>query len=86
MGEMRFQEGLERLESMVKALEGDALELEDALKYYEEGISLYRKLLTFLGEAEKKIQVLSGEREGELLWKEYKEAHEQSEDGDSKSQ
>ncbi len=71
MAEMLFKEGLERLESVVSALENSELELEDALRSYEEGIKLYRILCSLLEKAEKRVEVLSKEESGSLLWKPY---------------
>jgi exodeoxyribonuclease VII small subunit len=73
---LRFREGLERLERIVSSLEGDDLELEEALDRYEEGLRLYQRLSTILAEAEKRIEVLGGERAGTFLWKEFKGATE----------
>jgi exodeoxyribonuclease VII small subunit len=71
VGELRFQEGLERLEGIVKALEGEALELEEALDRYEEGLTLYRRLCSILNHAEERIEALSGEKAGRLQWEKF---------------
>ena len=65
---LRFREGMERLEDIIKGLEGGELELEDALERYEEGLRLYRRLGAILADAEKRIEVLSGEKAGKLRW------------------
>jgi len=81
----RFKEGLERLEKLVGELERGELELEEALERYEEGLKLYRRLLEVLEKAEKRIEILSGERKGRLLWKKFRpeaeEPESSSEDG-----
>jgi exodeoxyribonuclease VII small subunit len=70
-GELRFREGIERLEAIVSGLEGDALELEEALERYEEGLALYRELCAVLARAEERIEALGGERGGALVWKKF---------------
>ena len=70
-GELRFREGIERLEAIVSGLEGEELELEDALERYEEGLALYRELCAILARAEERIEALSGERAGALVWKKF---------------
>ncbi len=73
-GELTFREGLDRLEGLVKALEGDDLELEEALDQYQEGLTLYRHLCDVLNRAEERIEALSGEKAGKLLWKKFQGA------------
>jgi exodeoxyribonuclease VII small subunit len=70
-GELRFRQGLESLERVVQALESDDLELEEALDQYQQGLTLYRRLCDILAKAEERIEALSGERGGKLLWKEF---------------
>ena len=69
--DFKFKEGLERLEKLVGELERGELDLEDALERYEEGLKLYRRLLEVLEKAEKRIEILSGEKKGKLLWKKF---------------
>ena len=64
--EATFEKDLESLESIVGALEEGGLSLDDALKQFESGIKLARRCEKALSEAEKKIEVLTRNAEGEL--------------------
>jgi exodeoxyribonuclease VII small subunit len=63
---IKFEKGLEDLEKIVRDLENGELNLEDALKRYEDGIKLSRTLQGKLTEASKKIEVLTKNLEGNL--------------------
>ena len=63
--EMPFGEALEELESIVAALEGGQLELEESLRRYERGVALLRALQAKLSDAEQKVTSLLGELESE---------------------
>ena len=67
MEEGKFEDGMQRLEEIVKSLEGGDVSLDSALKLYEEG----QKLLTFLKEhlsrAETKLKDLTKKEEGFTL-------------------
>lgn len=54
-----FEESLNRLEELVETLEDDELNLEDALKAYEEGVGLARACRAHLDDAEMRVQELS---------------------------
>ena len=69
--ELRFQEGLDRLRTIVRDLEAGDLELEDQLARFEEGLELYKKLCGVLAAAEKRVEVLVGERAGKLQWEPF---------------
>lgn len=64
--ETSFEKNLESLESIVAALEEGGLSLDDALKQFESGIKLARRCEKALSEAEKKIEILTQNTEGEL--------------------
>ena len=61
--EVSFKEGLTELDRIVKALEGNQLELEDSIKSYERGVALLGALQAKLDEAQQKVTVLMGELE-----------------------
>jgi len=61
--EMRFSDALLELESIVSALEGGQLELEESLARYERGVSLLRACQARLAEAEQRVTMLMGEIE-----------------------
>jgi exodeoxyribonuclease VII small subunit len=54
----RFEEVLERLQAIVKELEGGTLTLEQSLRQFEEGVALSRLGARMLDEAERKVEVL----------------------------
>ena len=60
-----FEEALERLETIVEELEGGALSLEESLGRYEEGVKLSRRLTQTLDQAEKRIERLVENDDGE---------------------
>lgn len=62
---LSFREAMSELESIVQALEGNELELEESLVRYERGVSLLSSLQGRLSNAQQKIDVLIGELEQE---------------------
>jgi exodeoxyribonuclease VII small subunit len=64
--EATFEKDLEALEGIVGALEAGGLSLDDALKQFESGITLARRCEKALSSAEKKIEILMKNAEGEL--------------------
>ncbi|MBI5015149.1 MAG: exodeoxyribonuclease VII small subunit [Deltaproteobacteria bacterium] len=56
--EERFEELLARLESIVRALESEELDLEASLLAYEEGVKLARACHERLDEADRRVEVL----------------------------
>ncbi len=64
--EPTFEEAMSRLEAIVKELEGSELPLEKTLEMFEEGVKLSKVCHRKLTEAEKKVQVLMKNREGEM--------------------
>jgi len=64
-----FEEALEKLESIVDAMESGDLPLESLLTKYEEGMKLARVCQEKLAEAELKIQQLEKTAGGELKLK-----------------
>ena len=64
--ELKFEKSLEKLEKIVGELETGSVDLEDALKKYEEGVKLSRSCQEKLTQAEKKIEVLTRALDGTL--------------------
>jgi exodeoxyribonuclease VII small subunit len=64
MPNLKFEEALGRLEEIVKALEKGDLPLEDSLKIFEEGVRMSKTCLKMLDEAEKKVEILLGDKNG----------------------
>ena len=66
MAEPKFEKDLEKLEQTVEALEAGGLSLDDALKRFEEGIKVARRCEKALTEAERKIEILVKNAQGEI--------------------
>jgi exodeoxyribonuclease VII small subunit len=64
-----FEEALQKLESVVEAMESDDLPLETLLAKYEEGAKLVKICQEKLADAELKIQQLEKNAAGELKLK-----------------
>jgi exodeoxyribonuclease VII small subunit len=60
---MRFSDALAELETIVSALEGGQLELEESIASYERGVALLRACQARLAEAEQRVTMLMGELE-----------------------
>ncbi len=56
---MSFEESLKKLEEIVRGLEEGKFDLDESLKKYEQGVTLYKECRTTLGHAEKKIKILT---------------------------
>lgn len=61
----KLEQELEKLEGLVQELESGKLTLDDSLKYFEQGLEMYKSCKTLLNEAEKKITILSEEMKEE---------------------
>lgn len=61
---MSFEDRLKRLEEIVAELEGDELELDRALKLFEEGISALRAATEDLGKVETRLKRLVERADG----------------------
>lgn len=62
MAKETFEEAVERLEEIVKALEAGKTGLDETLRLYEEGIALVRECNEKLDSAEQKIKLLTAEK------------------------
>ncbi len=60
-----FESALKRLEEIVKELEAGDLSLEQSLERYEQGVAMARFCQAKLEEAEKRIEMLQKDEEGE---------------------
>ena len=61
-----FEESMETLEKIVKSLESENNSLEKNIELFEEGLVLSKNLQKHLELAEKKIEILSKDQNGEL--------------------
>ena len=64
--DVKFEDALSRLESIVEKLESGELSLEESLAAFEEGIRLSRMCSKQLDAAEKKIEILIKGEDGDL--------------------
>jgi len=62
---MTFESGMEKLESIVRAMESGDMPLEESFQAYEEGMKIAKELKNILKAGDERIRVLteSGERE-----------------------
>lgn len=67
-----FESALRALEEIVLKLEGGDLPLDEALRLFEEGVRLSRFCNSKLEEAERRVEILARERNGELKPVEFK--------------
>jgi exodeoxyribonuclease VII small subunit len=61
-----FERSLGRLEEVVKRLEGTDLSLDEAMKLFEEGVTLSRECQKQLEEAEGRIEILLKKAGGKI--------------------
>lgn len=66
MEEIPFEQAFERLEAILEKLNQEKVSLDDSLKLYEEADGLIKQCGTRLNAAEKRIETLIRERNGEL--------------------
>jgi exodeoxyribonuclease VII small subunit len=79
MAEPKFEKDLERLEQIVEALETGGLSLDDSLKKFEEGIKLARRCEKALTDAERRIEILTKNAEGEIAAEPFPESEAEGE-------
>ena len=61
-----FEKSLTRLEEVVKRMEGPDLSLDEAMKLFEEGVTLSRDCQKQLEEAEGRVEILLKKADGKL--------------------
>lgn len=69
--EMSFEESMERLEGLIRKLEGGSLDLDESLSIYAEAVELRERCRKILNESERKVQVLMNTSDG-LIKEEFK--------------
>ncbi|MDB7952721.1 exodeoxyribonuclease VII small subunit [Faecalitalea cylindroides] len=62
---MKFQDAMNRLDEIVALLNNSSLELEEAMKYFEEGLALSKQCEKQLKEFEKKMDQLMVAKEND---------------------
>ncbi|MGV3773830.1 MAG: exodeoxyribonuclease VII small subunit [Verrucomicrobiales bacterium] len=78
--DLPFEEALQKLESIVEAMENDDLPLEMILAQYEEGTRMAQLCQSKLNEAELKIQKLEKKNSGEFVLRPHNLSQEAEED------
>ena len=68
-----FEESLSALEKIVSQLEEGDLPLEKSLELFEEGVRLSKKCKQRLDQAERRIEMLVKDSEGEPVLEEFEE-------------
>ena len=63
MKELSFEESLEKLEAIVKEMEGGDLTLKDLMSHYSEGVGLAKNCMGALERAEQTMDLLVKENE-----------------------
>ena len=63
--EKTFEASLNQLETIVRQLEAGDLPLEESLKLFEKGVALSRECRERLNEAERRIEILMKDSDGE---------------------
>lgn len=61
-----FEKSLARLEEVVRRLDGANLTLDDAMKLFEEGVTLTRDCQKQLEEAEGRVEILLKKADGKI--------------------
>jgi exodeoxyribonuclease VII small subunit len=62
-----FEKSLARLEEVVKRMEGLDLSLDEAMKLFEEGVTLSRECQKQLEEAEGRVEILLKKADGKIV-------------------
>lgn len=77
-----YEAALEDIERIVEQLESGELSLEDSLAIFEKGVGLTKYCYQKLDEVEKKIEILTKDREGKLQLKRFEAAEDKFGDDD----
>ena len=70
-GEIQFEEGLKRLEEILSLMESGDITIEESIKYFKEGASLYKKLWKKLEDARQEIKIITEDFEGKIKEEDY---------------
>jgi exodeoxyribonuclease VII small subunit len=74
----KFEEALQKLETIVTQMEEGDLPLEETLKAFEEGVRLARFCASKLDEAERKVEKLMRDQAGKLQAASFSEEEDDS--------
>jgi len=73
MADPKFEESFEKLEAIVEGLESGEVNLDEAIKKYEEGMKLSAFCYKKLNEIQKKVEVLIKDASGKLNTRDFNE-------------
>ena len=73
-----FERSLGRLEEVVKRLESTDLSLDEAMKFFEEGVKLSRECQKQLEEAEGRVEILLKKADGKIAAEPFEPEEESS--------
>jgi exodeoxyribonuclease VII small subunit len=73
MAEKKFEAAVARLEEIVQELEKADVPLDQSLKLFEEGIKLSRLCNKRLDEAERRVEILLRDKEGNVTAEPFEE-------------
>lgn len=71
MENLSYEDSVKKLEKIVEDLESGKLSLDESIKKYEEGITLYNNCSKLLQEYENKVEILSKKQNGEFKLEEF---------------
>ncbi len=64
--DIKFEEAVERIDEIVKALESGKADLDTALSLFEEGIEMVKYSNECLEKAEQRVRILTENEQGEI--------------------
>ena len=73
MKEINFEETMQKLEQITAELEKGELSLDESVKKFEEGIKLSKECSEKLDDAEKRINILVKNENGEMTEEEFEQ-------------
>ncbi len=66
-----FETKMKRLEEIVNSMESSDVDLEDSIKFFEEGVGLSKECQSLLDKAEDKVKLLTKDSSGEVKTKDF---------------
>ncbi len=63
---LTYEEAIEKLEKIIKELEGENLSLKDSMEKFKEGVALYNYCNEILNKVEGEIKILLKDDEGNI--------------------